>query len=111
MSVVVAKAQKLRAIRLYKELMHLGREYPDPSYNFNGRMRSLFERHRGLTDPEQIERALQLGEFIRNETIALYSLRKYRHLKRTYYAEPEKNETAVQTPIDPEALEKMAAAI
>ena len=66
-----------------------------------------FDRHpenRNLQDPEEIERALKLGEYIRNgacsvsfwvsflhrsimhaaETLALYSLRKYRHLKRMY---------------------------
>ena len=66
-------------------------------------MRRLFLENRNLQDPEEIERALKLGEYIRNgaspsmswpcinrpsvtvtETLALYSLRKYRHLKRMY---------------------------
>ncbi|KZV90573.1 hypothetical protein EXIGLDRAFT_720266 [Exidia glandulosa HHB12029] len=76
--------QRMRAIKLYKELMFLGRNYPDASYDFNGRMRRLFEKNKSLTDPEEIEKAIQLGEFIRNETLALYSLRKYRHLRRSY---------------------------
>ncbi|KAF9523570.1 hypothetical protein CPB83DRAFT_799239 [Crepidotus variabilis] len=75
---------RLRALALYKELHRLGRDYPDPSYNFNGRMRKLFEKNRHLTDKDEIEKALKLGEFIKNETLALYSLRKYRHLKRMY---------------------------
>lgn len=58
--------------------------------------------NRNLSDPEEIEKAIKLGEYIRNgtlrisqcasfstqnmysETLALYSLRKYRHLKRMY---------------------------
>jgi len=97
-----------RVLALYKELHRLGRDYPDPSYDFNGRMRRMFEslschrlrrillgsqglgrlgvvlENRALTDPAEIEQALRFGEYIRNETLALYSLRKYRHLKQRY---------------------------
>ncbi|KAJ7650410.1 hypothetical protein FB45DRAFT_730806 [Roridomyces roridus] len=76
--------QRRRAIALYKELHRLGREYPDPAYNFHGKMRNLFERNRQLTDPQEIESALKLGEYIKQETLALYALRKYRHLRRMY---------------------------
>ncbi|KAJ7716748.1 hypothetical protein DFH07DRAFT_762347, partial [Mycena maculata] len=47
-----------RVISLYKELHRLGRDYPDPAYNFHGKIRKLFERNRGLTDPDEIESAL-----------------------------------------------------
>jgi hypothetical protein len=64
--------------------------------------------NRNLTDPAEIEQALRLGEYIKNgtherthpvyctlltapgwhmaiiETLALYSLRKYRYLKQRY---------------------------
>jgi len=62
--------------------------------------------NKNLTDPEEIEKAIKLGEYIKNgeavsscslaltptllhavgckETLALYSLRKYRHLRRMY---------------------------
>ncbi|KIP08225.1 hypothetical protein PHLGIDRAFT_104624 [Phlebiopsis gigantea 11061_1 CR5-6] len=78
------KATRLRVLALYKELHRLGRDYPDPSYNFHGKLRGLFEKNRNLQHKEEIERAIKLGEYIRNETLALYSLRKYRHLKRMY---------------------------
>ncbi|KAI1797002.1 hypothetical protein LXA43DRAFT_1089526 [Ganoderma leucocontextum] len=91
-----------RVIGLYKELHRLGRDYPDPAYNFHKKLRGLFEKNRHLTDPEEINKAIKMGEYIRNgvfyfvfvhqpkpqlpapETLALYSLRKYRHLKRMY---------------------------
>ncbi|KAL6302504.1 hypothetical protein BKA93DRAFT_397699 [Sparassis latifolia] len=85
---VVNKATRLRVLALYKELHRLGRDYPDPSYNFRGKLRGLFEKNRNLQNPEDIERAIKLGEYIRNETLALYSLRKYRHLKRMYPDSP-----------------------
>ena len=64
------------------------------------KLRVLAE-NRHLTDPEEINKAIKMGEYIRNgaspvvclyhpdpqlaiETLALYSLRKYRHLKRMY---------------------------
>ncbi|KAI8982723.1 hypothetical protein BD414DRAFT_490932 [Trametes punicea] len=81
---MASKETRLRVIHLYKELHRLGRDYPDPAYNFHKKLRGLFEKNRNLTDPEEIEKAIKLGEYIRNETLALYSLRKYRHLKRMY---------------------------
>ncbi|KAM5537176.1 hypothetical protein V8D89_009109 [Ganoderma adspersum] len=79
-----ARETRLRVIGLYKELHRLGRDYPDPAYNFHKKLRGLFEKNRHLTDPEEINKAIKMGEYIRNETLALYSLRKYRHLKRMY---------------------------
>ncbi|ETW83271.1 hypothetical protein HETIRDRAFT_244735, partial [Heterobasidion irregulare TC 32-1] len=55
-----------RVLALYKELHRLGRDYPDPSYDFHGRMRRMFEKNRGLSDPEEIEKAIGLGEYIKN---------------------------------------------
>ncbi|KAH9954296.1 hypothetical protein BC827DRAFT_1144057 [Russula dissimulans] len=73
-----------RVLALYKELHRLGRDYPDPNYDFNGRIRRMFEKNRCLKNPAEIEQALRFGEYIKNETLALYSLRKYRHLKHRY---------------------------
>ncbi|QRV89715.1 Complex 1 protein (LYR family) [Ceratobasidium sp. AG-Ba] len=81
---MATQAQRLRAIRLYKELHRLGREYPVPSYDFNGKLRRAYERNRNLTDPVKINSMLDLAEHVKNETLALYSLSKYRHLKRSY---------------------------
>ncbi|KAI9463313.1 hypothetical protein BJY52DRAFT_1115777 [Lactarius psammicola] len=77
-------ATRQRVLALYKELHRLGRDYPDATYNFNGRMRRMFEKNRDLKDPAEIEQALRFGEYIKNETLALYSLRKYRHLRQRY---------------------------
>ena len=85
---MASQSQRLRAIRLYKELHRLGRDYPDPSYNFNGRLRRAYEKNAKLTDPEAIDRMLDLAEHVKRETLALYSLSKYRHLKRSYSSAP-----------------------
>ncbi|KAF8265017.1 hypothetical protein EI94DRAFT_1590384, partial [Lactarius quietus] len=81
-----------RVLALYNELHRLGRDYPSrrklstdtdghSSYDFSGRMRRMFEKNRDLKDPAEIEKALRFGEYIKNVTLALYSLRKYRHLR------------------------------
>ncbi|PBL03792.1 hypothetical protein ARMGADRAFT_1157849 [Armillaria gallica] len=77
-------SNRLRALALYKELQRLGKDYPDPSYDFKARVRRMFEKNRNLTDDAEIEKAIKFGEYIKEETLALYSLRKYRHLKRMY---------------------------
>ncbi|KAJ6607389.1 hypothetical protein B0H10DRAFT_1652368, partial [Mycena sp. CBHHK59/15] len=77
-------ANRHRAIALYKDLHRLGRDYPDPSYDFHGKIRRMFDRNTHLTDPDEIEGAFRLAEYIKQETLALYSLRKYRHLRRMY---------------------------
>jgi len=68
----------------FEQLHYLGREYPDPNYGFHGKLRRLFERNRTLTNENDIQKSLVLAEHIKNETLALYALKKYRHLRRAY---------------------------
>ncbi|KAG1735809.1 hypothetical protein EDB19DRAFT_1910538 [Suillus lakei] len=58
---MASKATRLRALALYKELHRLGRDY-EPSYDFHGKLR----RNRNLANEEEIEKALRLGEYIKN---------------------------------------------
>ena len=50
-------------------------------------MRALYERNRNLTDPEEIDRALALGEFIRNGKLVGQQPAIYSHIlqKRSVY--------------------------
>ncbi|UZJ57033.1 hypothetical protein CBS101457_006353 [Exobasidium rhododendri] len=73
-----------KAINLYKTLHRLGREYPDPKYNFIGKLQAMTRRNAHLTDDKEIEEKLAIGEFVRKETEALYSLKKYRTMRRRY---------------------------
>ncbi|WWC59941.1 uncharacterized protein I303_102504 [Kwoniella dejecticola CBS 10117] len=77
---------RLQAVKLYKELHRLGRDYPDPKYDFNKRLRRAFEKNSKVTDPEQLKKQLELGEHIKKEVLALISLKKFRHLRRSYHA-------------------------
>lgn len=44
----------------------------------------LFTENLTLTDQAAIEQKLALAEHVKNETLALISLAKYRYLRRTY---------------------------
>jgi hypothetical protein len=112
-----SSSTRRRVLALYKELHRLGRDYPDPkysalfisrpiirsssrplctaplhSYDFNARMRRMFEssfppciisfmkvlvilrlcfssvENRNLTDPAEIEQVLRFGEYMKNGT-------------------------------------------
>ncbi|SOV03832.1 uncharacterized protein UDID_03597 [Ustilago sp. UG-2017a] len=75
---------RARAIGLYKELHRLGREYPDPNYNFLGKLRGMFARNAHLTDEKEIKAKLDLADFVKKETETLYKLKKYRTMRRRY---------------------------
>ncbi|EIM19229.1 hypothetical protein WALSEDRAFT_41606 [Wallemia mellicola CBS 633.66] len=78
------KEQRYAAIRLYKELHRIGRDYPNPKYEFHRKLRGMFEKNRHLTDPVEIDKKLAFGEYIKKETLSLISLSKYREMKRRY---------------------------
>uniref|UniRef100_H3C2T5 LYR motif containing 5a n=2 Tax=Tetraodon nigroviridis TaxID=99883 RepID=H3C2T5_TETNG len=77
-------------IRLYKNLLYLGREYPQGSAYFRERLKSAFMKNKDVTDPEKIKKLVAKGEFVIKEIEALYFLRKYRAMKKRYY-EPVKH--------------------
>ncbi|KAK0527230.1 hypothetical protein OC834_004502 [Tilletia horrida] len=72
----------------YKKLHRLGREYPDPNYRFLDKLRSASRRNASLTDDAEIQKTFSLGEFIAKEIETLYSLKKYRTLRRRYNPDP-----------------------
>ncbi|GMK54543.1 hypothetical protein CspeluHIS016_0111290 [Cutaneotrichosporon spelunceum] len=76
---------RAQARRVYKDLHRLGRDYPDPEYNFNMRLRRAFEKNASITDPAKLKQQLDLAMHIKKEVLAMYSIRKYRHLRRAYH--------------------------
>ncbi|KAI7792186.1 LYR motif-containing protein 5A [Triplophysa rosa] len=75
-------------IRLYKNLLYLGRDYPKGSTYFRERLKAAFMKNKDVTDPVKIKNLVDRGEFVIKELEAMYYLRKYRTLKKRYY-EPE----------------------
>jgi hypothetical protein len=69
-----------------------GKDYPLDFDYFKTRLRKAFRKNIAIQDPIEIQKLIDRGEFVIKEIDALYKLRKYRHLKKSYYEENnEKN--------------------
>ncbi|GAA6020535.1 hypothetical protein JCM11491_000786, partial [Sporobolomyces phaffii] len=65
-------------------LFYLAKEYPDPNYPIHAKLHACFLAHVGR-DAAEVQRGIDKAEFIKKELEALYSLKKYRAMKRMYY--------------------------
>ncbi|XP_065072947.1 electron transfer flavoprotein regulatory factor 1 [Ochlerotatus camptorhynchus] len=74
-----------QVLDLYKRLQYLGRDYPGGPEMFRKKCYNAFKRQSTETDPQKIEKAISLGEYVQKEIEALYSLKKYRAMKKRYY--------------------------
>ena len=70
------------------QLLYLGREYPLGADYFNKKLKAEFMKNKDVTDPKEIKKLIARGKYISKEIEALYSLKKYRTLKRRYYDDP-----------------------
>ena len=69
----------------FLQLQYLGREYPGGPEKFRQKCHNAFLRNSNERDPEKVNKMIELGEYIIKELEALYSLRKYRAMKKRYY--------------------------
>ncbi|KPP80090.1 LYR motif-containing protein 5-like [Scleropages formosus] len=81
----MANPMRSAVITLYKNLLHLGRDYPKGRDYFRNRLKAAFMKNKDVTDPEKIRELIARGEFVIKELEALYYLRKYRAMKKRYY--------------------------
>ena len=82
----MAAANPLRydVIRIYKELLFLGREYPAGADFFKNGLRKAFRAKKDLQGEDEIRKAIQNAEYVKKEVEALYYLKRYRKLKQAY---------------------------
>ncbi|CAB3397675.1 unnamed protein product [Caenorhabditis bovis] len=85
-----------KVIELYKNLYHMGKEYPKGADWFHQRLKMAFLKNRTETDPKKIEELIERGNFVIREIEALYKLRKYRAMKQRYYEVDEKVSAATK---------------
>ncbi|ELU16420.1 hypothetical protein CAPTEDRAFT_138807 [Capitella teleta] len=84
----MSSSSRSKVIQLYKNLLHLGQEYPKGKDYFHAKLKKSFMKNKDLTDPAEIEQCIARGNFVIKELEALYMLRKYRTLKSRYYDNP-----------------------
>ncbi|KXT03142.1 hypothetical protein AC578_7705 [Pseudocercospora eumusae] len=71
-------------IKIYKELLYLGREYPLGFDYFRLRLHKAFMSKAGLENQEEIKKGIAQAEYVKKEIEALYYLKRYRALKQRY---------------------------
>ncbi|XP_048876478.1 electron transfer flavoprotein regulatory factor 1-like [Brienomyrus brachyistius] len=81
----MANPLRSAVVKLYKNLLYVGREYPKGNDYFRERLKAAFMKNKDVTDPEKIKQLIARGEFVMKELEALYYLRKYRAMKKRYY--------------------------
>ncbi|XP_044533565.1 electron transfer flavoprotein regulatory factor 1 [Gracilinanus agilis] len=85
----MASSLRGEVLTLYKNLLHVGREYPKGADYFKRRLKAAFLKNKDVKDPEKIKELILRGEFVIKELEALYFLRKYRAMKQRYYQDNE----------------------
>jgi len=73
-----------RVIRIYKELLYLGRDYPQGYNYFRNRLHTAFASQRHVTDQAKVADGIRRAEFVKKEIEALYYLKRYRSLRGRY---------------------------
>ena len=72
-----------RVRSLYKKFLWLSNDWPQGRIVYKARVKAAF-----IQPTFELDKALEKGEYIVKEILALYSLKKYRYLKRTYDIRP-----------------------
>lgn len=73
-----------QVINIYKELLNLGKDYPQGQTYFRRRLHAAFSANAGLTDEGAIKKGIERAEFVQKEIEALYYLKRYRTLRKRY---------------------------
>ncbi|KAH3910564.1 hypothetical protein HBI56_202770 [Parastagonospora nodorum] len=73
-----------QVMRIYKDLLYMGREYPQGYEYYRTRLHKAFASQKHLTDEEQIKQGIKRAEFVKKEIEALYYLKRYRTLRQRY---------------------------
>ncbi|KAM0716095.1 hypothetical protein Q7P37_008609 [Cladosporium fusiforme] len=77
-------------IRMYKQLLYMGREYPLGYDYFRPRLHKAFSAKADLQDEAEIRKGLEQAEYVKKDLFseteieALYYLKRYRALKQRY---------------------------
>ncbi|KAF2200971.1 hypothetical protein GQ43DRAFT_416808 [Delitschia confertaspora ATCC 74209] len=71
---VVNPSLRHQVIRIYKELLFLGRDYPQGYDYFRTRLHKAFSSQKDLTDEEKIQQGIKRAEFVKKGTQIILQL-------------------------------------
>ncbi|KAL0962644.1 hypothetical protein UPYG_G00343200 [Umbra pygmaea] len=72
-------------LKLYRNLLYLGREYPKGADYFRERLKFAFTKNKDVTDPCEIRKLVAQGDCVIKELGNLYYLREYTAMKKLYH--------------------------
>jgi hypothetical protein len=72
--------------------LYYGKEYPLGYDYFRVRLKRAFVKNRAVTSQQDIANLIARGEYVIKELDALYKLKKYRYLKKSYYDDIEEKQ-------------------
>ena len=81
---------------LYKRIIFVGRDYPKGLSYVREKAKAWFNQNKSITDEIELKRKIAEGRHMVREMTAVISLKKYRHLKHTYYEDANIKETDAQ---------------
>ena len=67
------------------QILYLAKDWPEGYAALRDRAKRSFLINRQETDARKIEQLIERAEFVVKEVEALYSLKKYRTMKKRYY--------------------------
>ncbi|KAI1171459.1 complex 1 protein [Nemania sp. FL0916] len=73
-----------QVIAIYKELLHMGKDYPLGFSYFRPRLHRAFMANAELRSDDAIQKGIERAEFVKKEIEALYYLKRYRTLRKRY---------------------------
>lgn len=78
------QALKTEVKNLYKTLIYISRDW---HHDLRPQIKNAFVKNKDVTDPVEIRKLIERGEYVSREITATYRLKKYRALKRRYYSD------------------------
>jgi len=84
---------------LYKRIIHVGRDYPKGLPWVRDKAKAWFLQNKDVKDETELKKCIALGRHQVREMVAVISLKKYRHLKHTYYDEDALDQQSAQSPV------------
>ncbi|KAG0341915.1 hypothetical protein BG000_007617 [Podila horticola] len=89
------------------QLFYLGREYPAGADFFHKKLKSAFVKNKDLQDPAEIQKRIDLGDYVCKEIEAMYHINKYRAMKKRYY--DAQDESSLQSKLESGKWEDLQA--
>jgi hypothetical protein len=85
---------------LYKRIIHVGREYPLGLSWVKSKAKPWFLQNKNVDNEIELKQKIAIGRHQVKEMEAVIKLKKYRHLKNTYYNKQDEEDSSMTKIVD-----------